>query len=462
MTCACAFRSRFPIGVAAFFLTIIEPVLGQRVEPARTWRSDRPIEWCEAIPHGDPSALVICDADGWIEMLNLITHKSRLTERIPARRGARWGGVRDGRVYVYDRDRVTAISVTDTDEKDSPRDRLLWSVGDGPDLLEAGRGDPEFLTSILAAVPTRRGILIIRSDGSLAELDRENGAPRWRLSIPPSAEARIRVLGDQAAVLFKLKAEARIAWIDLSHSSPSPGFHKLGDTWPLWCELSSDGLVAAWPARIALAPWNEDARPLKLKARGPFSLAGIELFRGADAPAIEGVPPAPPQNQLLLLDADAQPGGYYLSTEKMAWRGEAREAEKATWSTLALDGRYAVVQNARGRIAAFDAGEGALCGLFLGPDGERAISAGVAAGNLFGLRTKPGSGRTGAGGGAARTLELVRTPLMKPGEWTAAAARATQAAFDLGPSGNAKRVLWPRGRLVIVEDRMIRTYILPD
>src|SRR5262245_14441999 len=47
------------------------------------------------------------------------------------------------------------------------------------------------------------------------------------------------------------------------------------------------------------------------------------------------------------------------------------------------------------------------------------------------------------------------------GGWRADRARGGQASFDLGPAISPRDVLWPRGRLVIVEDRRIRTYVLP-
>lgn len=437
-------------------------VSGQSLEAAWSWSSERKLEWGHVVVGDDPSALLVCDSGGAIELLNLITGRSRLVAPIDARSGTRYAGAQGGIAYCFDRHRVYAISITDTDERDLPRDRLLWRVGEGANLLEQRRGDPEFLTSAVAAAPTPNGLLVVRSDGMAGELDRADGSVRWVLPLPTGADAMVRVDGFLAAVVFRQKSAAYVAFLDLKEPTPNPAIRKLGETWPIWCEWTSDGLLAAWPNRFVLGSRDADAQPFPVRARAPFAAAGIELFRPQRLARAAGAEPIPPQNILVTVGSDGAATAHYTLTGKLAWRGETR-ATQTRWRQVDVSGRIVLLGNENGRVAAFDAVDGDLLGFCIGADAQRGLGIGATDRHAYSLRI----GRLAERGQPpARVtgdrLALSRTPLFRPGAWSADRARAGEETFDLGPPTVPRDVIWPPGRMILIESRQIRTYVLPE
>ena len=149
---------------------------------------------------------------------------------------------------------------------------LLWSIVAAPAAETAG--DPEFMVRIIAARATPDGVLIVRSDGRMAELSRGEGVVRWRAKLPAMSYYRLHVQGHIAALLWKSGDGFSVGFVDLAETSPRVEIVGVERTPPIRSRLCGSVLVVVWPERVGIVAVGGERDYLELESR-----AGAGLMR---------------------------------------------------------------------------------------------------------------------------------------------------------------------------------------
>jgi hypothetical protein len=411
------------------------------LEPAWTWNAPATIEWCEPVGV-PPIAVLIHTQDGRLEQLHLITGKPCFRKAPGSVKGQRFAGSSAETAYVYDNEIVRAIGVTRAAPTEKPDAPELWSI-DGASGAEKPRDDdPEFKRRLLAARVTLAGILVARSDGRIAELNRANGGLRWSTALPPVAEMRLFTTDGLAIVLHKGKSGIDASLFDLTAAAPTPHTIDFSESWPMWCEPGADGLIAAWPSKITRLTSDGKIEPARPRFQPPIRADGIALLPKLQEHS---------RPLLTLLEQSGELSAHDMLTSERVW---SAKLGNSGGGALEAVGEYVLIIGQHGELEAHHRDAGTLVARYTGPAGTRSLGAALAANFLFSLRTI----RTAVG----EEWQIVRTPLLRPGDWTRQRAAATEATWSLGRSGKTRTVLWPPGRVIIVEERRIQTYVLPN
>lgn len=419
------------------------------LEPAWTWKADQAVEWCQPLGSSKHSALAIGLKDGAVQVVNIITAAPRLERPVVGKPGIRYAGQGDGVAYFFDRYTVTAVSVTDTFDRDEPRDAVRWAVGSAADVQEREAGDPEFIEKLIAAVATPAGVALLNSQGKLSELARADGAIRWKADLGGGSNGSLLVENGTLCAVVKASRGFDACFVDLGAKDPTPLRRPIGGNEPIWRGLSRDGFIAAWPGRLTLATADRDAERPGFKLKYPLKAALIGLWTVGGGSGRRSL--------LITLDAGGDLAGHDLATEASAWKTAPRELGPIRPSQLTLARGLAILADDDGPLAAYHADTGKLAAAWTGGGSERVLGTTATARFVHVLRIATrveGLRRT-------KELQLVRTPIVRQGEWTKADAEAQQAAEWLGPAAGVRECVWSPGRVFIVSDKVVRMFVLP-
>lgn len=427
------------------------------LEPAWTWKADQAVEWCRPLGEPKHSAVAVGLKDGTVQIINIITALPRLEGPIRGKPGIRpagqdiGGGQSAGVAYFFDRYTVTAVSVTDTFDRDEPRDAVRWTVGSAADVQNREAGDPEFIEKLVAAVATPAGVAVLNSEGKLSELARDDGAIRWKADVGGGANGALLADRSTLVAVVKGKGGADAWFIDLSAPNTPPQRRSAGASEPIWQDLAREGLVAAWPGRLMMTTAEKDAARLGLKVKFPLKAALIGLHRRSAASNTAG------RDLLITFDAGGDLAGHDVATGENAWRAPTRDLGPFRPARLALAGGLAILADDDGPLTAFHADTGKLAAAWTGEGCERILGVSATPRFVHALRVATrveGMRRT-------RELQLIRTPIVRQGEWTKADAKAQQAAEWLGPAAGVRECVWSPGRVLVVSDKLVRMFVLP-
>ena len=405
---------------------------------------ERGVEWCAPVGGEPVVTLLVCTKDARVDLIDLKTGRSRLAEPIRVQPGMRFAGATGNVAYCYSVSQVYAFQVERNYQAKVAKAGLLWRVAAAPKAQTAG--DPEFLTRIVAAKATPMGVLVVRSDGRVAELLQKNGNVRWRYKLPKSANCMLRVRDALVGLLWKDGEAFKVAFHDLRHDPPRPLVTSVNATLPIWVELIDDGLVAVWPGRFAVIPIEGEPRFYDMDKRIRATAATVAVY----SPALAAKVPA----TLFVLGEN---GVLYVYAPDGTARAEARGSSRKV-----LSGAIRVVGN-----LVFAAGTRWFCvydadrGNVIAEQSRPAFLVDVVThrGFAYGLFLEDG---LSAQPDNPRTLSLVRQALIElPSPCRKAAAAPVACDYILGKAGPIRDTFWLGGTLVVVEDKRVRVYTLP-
>lgn len=427
------------------------PAARADLEPAWSWKSDQTIEWCVALGEPKDCAVAVGLRDGSVQVINIITAAPRLDDVLRGKPGMRCAGESGGAAYFFDRYRVYAVSVTDTFDRAEPRDRVRWSVGNDAGAADRESGDPEFIEKLIAAAATPAGVAVLDSSGRLAELGRADGSIRWKADLGNGSNGTLLVENATLCAIVKAAGGFDACFIDLKAEHPTPRRRRIGGNEPMWHDLSRAGLVAAWPGRLMRASAESDAARLGLKIRFPVKAALIGLEKTAGGGAANA-------DRFIALDAAGDVAAHDVETQALLWKTAPRELGNIRASRLTLAGGLAIFTDADGRIAALRGSDGRLAAAWTAAAAERTLGVSASARFVHALRVAirvQGPRRT-------TELQLVRTPIVRQGEWKKADAEDQQAAEWLGPAEGVRDCVWSPGRVLIISDDEVRMFVLQE
>ena len=446
---------------------------------------DRGVEWCAPVD-GDPAtALLICTKDSRLDLVDVETGRSRLASPVHVQLGTRFAGESERVPFCYGPTFVYAIRATPGAGDNRENAGVLWRVAAAPDGQT--EGDPEFMTRLVAAHATPRGVIIVRSDGRVAELAREDGAVLWRRELGDVANGTLHANGETVALLWKQGAAANAAFFDLSQKEPAPDLVEF-DTPPIWSELTDVGLIAVWKNRVAVAAPNRPVEWLEMPASSePASAASIAVYIAGDQDdAKRETNDASPGVILFVANPDAHLSGYCVPTgRELIGRDHlttpVTRTHRPNPAILRVSGDH-IIASGGTNVSVYDPSNGERVARF---QGVGAVAGGVHDGVAYGLfcenkwadiedasprelqkdtdresrkvaikNVKPTS--------AAAPIRLFRRilpgrPWPRPDE----PVDPDVKEYSLGEAHPIRDAFWLGGKLVIVEEKRLRIYSLP-
>lgn len=442
----------------ALLIALLLPAVARAdLEPAWTWKADQAVEWCRPLGQPKHSAVAVGLKDGSVQIINIITAAPRLEAPIRGKPGIRLAGQGvavgqgAGVAYFFDRYTVTAVSVTDTFDRDAPRDAVRWAVGSAADVQEREAGDPEFTEKLVAAVATPAGVAVLNSEGKLSELARGDGAIRWKAELGSGANGALFADRSTLVAVVKGKGGADAWFVDLHAPTPMPQRRSAGASEPIWQDLALEGLVSAWPGRLMLTTVEKDAVRVGAKVKFPLRAALIGLQRRS----VESN--AARRDLLITFDAAGDLAGHDVATGENAWRTSTRDLGAFRPARLTLASGLAILADDDGPLAAYHADTGKLAAAWTGGACERILGVSATPRFVHALRIATRV----EGVRRMKELQLIRTPIVRQGQWTKADAEAQQASEWLGPAAGVRECVWSPGRVLIVTDKVVRMFVLP-
>lgn len=418
------------IGVVPLLL-LLAPAREMALRPR--WERSFPagIEWCVVLDTAQPPAALVCTRTNQLDLLAFATGRSCWREPPAVQPGTRPAGSGAQTAYCYGPSEVYALSLCGQDAPAGSPTGLRWRVAAAP----GGQtdGDPEFMLRLVAAAATSRGVIIVRSDGQVAELDEKTGKPRWQCRLPPSASPTLHVRENTAALVCKWGPTLTVSFFDLRAARPRPIVRELAQPPPIWTTLLDAGLVAVWPRRCGLVSPAGRTWLHELDPRLSPSAATLGVWE-ADTPA------------LILSDREGSIRACELVSGTPRWRQPARSQRP---QELSVVGAHVVALDPDG-FAVYRVADGGLLAACSHPRGATPLAAAVYDGHAYGL-FRAGAARQADG---AHSIELLRAPL-------AGAGQGEPRCHRLGDAGPVHQVLWVARTLVIVEADRLRAYTLP-
>jgi len=431
----------------------LDPIWARAVEPG--------VEWCAAVGGEPATALLVCSKKAQLSLISLIdlqTGRERFAEPIAVQPGVQFADETRHVAHAYGPSQVYAFLVDGANEAKGEKLGLLWQVAGAP--AAQTEGDPEFLTRVIAAKATPSGVMVVRSDGRVAELRRSDGSAPWRHKVPAIANCKLHVQGALAALLWKHGGAFTVMFYDLRPDPPRPLARTVNETPPIWTALIDEGLVAVWRKRFALIPMDGELRFHTVGAGGtPTSAAAVGVYRHRGRASSRPVENDSAVTPLLLLEnPDGLLRSYDLLTGELRWSEEELRPGRVSgvWpSTLRVVGDL-VIRTARSQFSVCRAGTGEHLSS-LGMRGTL-VGAGISNGLACGLFTDVHSlGGPGEPESMHLLCQAVRGSPPRSGEVVVPAVRD----FLLGTTVAVRDTFWLSGTLVIVEERRIRAYTLP-
>lgn len=249
--------------VMAFVALLAGPVAFAQTQPTELkpdWERsiERGVEWCAPVGVQAASGLLLCTKDARVDLVNIETGRSRLTKAIPVQPGTQFAGAQREVAYGYGVSRIYAFLVERSGKTKDLRPGLLWNVVGAPQ--EDTPGDPEFMTRIIAAKATSNGVLVVRSDGRIAELLGTDGSVRWQDRLPEFRHCRLHAQDTSAALFWKEGCELNVAFFDLQADEPKAELVTVKGSPPIWSRLVDGKLVAVWPKQSGVISSNGSRR----------------------------------------------------------------------------------------------------------------------------------------------------------------------------------------------------------
>jgi outer membrane protein assembly factor BamB len=401
---------------------------GPPLEPAWIWQTQAGIEWAQTVGRDDTSAVLVATPTGVVHLVALRSGQPRPV--LLASRGVRPAEGDDNRdiAYCFDRHAAYAIRLAEPAG-------LKWQFGRPVGMGEELQGDPERLAGWVHGHVTRDGLLLVDVDGRVVLLSALDGRPRWELQLDHLPLSRLHVWETEAAVLWKSGGAVRAAFLALDQETPQTICRELGDAWPVWSALVSEGLVTVVPQAAML--WARD---------GPVRVTRLDGVH-VKAPAIAACPSA--QGTRLLVGDGPQVRAYDLATGQARWHESAASVRGFKVLSLAIHEDRVVVTTEFG-VSVRDAATGRLLG-----DCPLLPTIPVTAWWISGLEVLyvvsqvPGPPNV-----ALRRVELPLT-----GAATAPAGTPSRRV-DLRPGDEIRQVLWSGQQMVFVGPRELRAYRL--
>ena len=436
------------------------------------------VEWCAPVGGESAPALLVCTKDARVDVIDVASGTSRLRETLAVQRGTQFGGSLGAVAYAYGASKVYAFRVQAGDEAATATPGLLWSADAAPSATT--EGDPEFMKRLTAAQATPGGVLIVRSDGAVAELRRDDGEVRWRSRVAASGSCDLLASGQTAVVLLKHGRRVDVVFFDLQAETPRAAVVAIDGTPPIWSCLIEGRLLAVWPSCFRMVAVGG------VEHLGRFPRTIVPT---ASTIAVYVSPPAPVGQQhrpALLLAQNAD--GYACALDLNTWQWDLREADPGLIidryefaPRLRVDGdriirsdlRWVVVEDVVTRASlARLRGQGSVLGATM--QNEFAYA-------LFSNHRSPEDVRTllsKADRGDEADREHMLAILTRSGEPQALVlarqiladrlpqrpdpcALRGQTEFELGTAGPVRDTFWLGGKLLLVEDARIRAYTLP-
>jgi hypothetical protein len=424
-----------------------EPVT---VNPIWTRTVESGVEWCAPVGGEPATVLLVCSKKAQLSFIDLRDGESRWPEPVAVQPGVQFAGETHHVGYACGPSQVYAFRSGGVNEEGGGRSGLLWQVAGAPAAHTVG--DPEFLTRIVAAQATPNGVMIVRSDGRVAELRRKNGSAPWTHKVPAIANCRLHVHGDFAALLSKRGEAFSVMFYDLRPDPPRPVRRTVNETPPIWTTLIDEGLVAVWRDRFALIPMDGEPRYHTLHTALEARASTLAVYTGAAGPSPR---PARPESSagpvLILFSESGFPRAYDVRTGQLRWPDENAlelpiQGEPAR--TLRVSGDRIVATGDRW-FGLWRADGGSLVAreVWLGD----AIGAGASGELAYGLFVD-----------SSQRLRLVRCRISgDAGTAGDSGAGLQRTVFQLGRASRVRATFWPDGLLVVVEDNRLRVYALP-
>lgn len=441
----------------------MSPALAQSaataLKPVWTYSFERGIEWCTPVGGPPATGLLVCTKNARLDLIDLQTGESLLVEAIPVQPGTQFAGATGNVAYGYGHTQVSAFLVRSDDKLPGEGPRLLWQVAAAPKAQT--QGDPEFLTRVIAAHATPTGVMIVRSDGQVAELCRADASVRWQHRLPGFSACKLHVCDTTAALLWKDGDALRVAFFDLSAKKPQPTVTTIEQSLPIWTELVDDRLVAVWLWGFAVIHRDGKSRFHALDGVGSSAnAANVAIYAtAARRPNETGADVAPGSALLLLQSAGAFVYAHDLATGELRWPQSASGPSAGPVgesSSLKVVGELVLATNRLG----FNVWAVATGRRLAWPEREgRAICGGVNEGVAYALSLDPQTPDRQTGG---RTMRIFRQSLPP-----AAAPRADERGarepreFVLGQAESLRDTFWLGSTLLVVEDKRVRVYTLP-
>jgi len=422
---------------------------------------ERGVEWCAPVGVEPASGLLLCTKDARVDLIDLETGRSRVTAAIPVQPGTQFAGAEGAVAYGYGVSRIYAFLGKRSGKTKDLRPGLFWSVVGAPQ--EDTQGDPEFMTRIIAAQATPNGVLVVRSDGRVAELIGGDGRVRWQNRLPEIRQCRLHVQDTSAALFWKEGCELNVAFFDLRADEPEAKLVKVKGSPPIWTTLVGERLLAVWPKQFGVissdgSRWFE---PLDPRCWATTQTVAVYVDPTQPTREAEGSPASP----LLLVGSDLicvydLSSGLLRTPSECGLRTPIKPEDICL--TLRLSGDLVLctgmscLRVARLLPSIETVAEHRLEGL--------AIDVGVHRDCAYGLFWDM-SDRFQRGSAEFRPhLVLVKTAMKLPSAISTAETRLSDARefiLEEGESAVYSQTFWIGERLLIVDDRRIRAYTLP-
>jgi hypothetical protein len=428
------------------------------LDPIWTRTVEAGVEWCAPVGGEPATTLLVCSKKSRLDLIDLRTGQSRLPEPVAVQPGVQFTGETRHVAYVYGPSRVYAFLVGGASEARGDKSGLLWQVAGAPTAQT--EGDPEFLTRIIAAKATPSGVLIVRSDGRVAELRGKDGSAPWTHRVRAVANCKLLVHGAFAALLSKHGEAFTVMFYDLRPDPPRPLARTVHATLPIWTALIDEGLVAVWRKRFALIPMEGEPRFYTVDAGGtPTSAAAVGVYRhrgctsSRHAEADSGAIP-----WLVLENPDGLLRSYDLLTGELRWSEEELRpgGVLGAWPSALQVADELVIRTARSRFSVWRAATGQPLSSLEMPGAL--VGAGISNELTCGLFTDvPCPTAPGETESMHLLCQAMRGSPPRSGKVVTPAVQD----FLLGPAVVVRDTFWLRGTLVIVEEQRIRAYTLP-
>ncbi len=470
--------------------------LAQPRSPAWTASFPPGIEWAQLSTGAGTPAIVLADRDGRLHVLDAQTGAARLDPALRASPGVRCAGELQpsdgpsaGVVFCFHRHAAYAVQT-------AGNPRLRWQHGRAPAEPESFPGEPDTLTGWVAGQVTTSGLLLANSDGRLVLLNCADGRVLWEQRVAPRLSAvTLHARGQRAVALVSHAGRTRAIFLGLAGSPAIVAERELPSS-PIWSSLTERGLVTVgndvWlldeSGATTLIMRNVDGRAATLALWEPRELG----------PHAQHAPPAPPP--VLILGRDRELAAVRIPDGRTIWtvtvgepsscarRSAAPDGSSAdhTRAVVAADGSSA--DNARpGVAAALERVE--LSGTYVLACGQRSATAinasdgtrvarlsRTAPWRLLGATVRDCTLLAAFHDPTTATIHVERTAVAGPPCADSAPATSSTSAPAIsapssaasavptadviaqwdGPPAGVRDVLWPAGRVVVVESGAVR------
>jgi hypothetical protein len=324
----------------------------------------------------------------------------------------------------------------------------------------------------VAARATPIGLLVARSDGRVALLDREDGRVLREWRFPHLPDCRLHAHEGTAALVFKPPSRdsrhsaslapdgPKVAFFDVDRTRHKPTIRTLGETWPIWTDLiPGPRLVAVWPDRVIVTAPEEPVLSFLPQNGATFRASAIAVYVPCgSASAGSATWPVGEPPPLLIAARDARPHAYDLLTGEEAWAATTAWPSKTHVTALRVHGDLLITMT----TDSFDVRDAASGELVAGTavvTPVRLVSATVQGDFAYGLvRDYPADPGVGRG----PCLLLTSVPIACP------ANRLSTRPSEPGPFGYRletfaplRQAVWAGRQLVLVEPNGLRAYTLP-